>query len=131
VQPFYLAPGVLVIKLCPRSIGLQVAVLVGVEQAIEVEASGPLVLGLQDRLGVVQADPPDVLGERAIGARQFLRGDAQSPVRLVDLDQRVVGYCRLLLYSSMLACITILQGDKLYVLPRFLGSLLLTEKPDR
>ena len=53
--------------------------LLGVEQAVEVEARRPLVLGLEDGLGVVQADPPDVLGELAVGSRQVLRG-----VRSVD-----------------------------------------------
>jgi|SRR5215208_8037964 hypothetical protein len=71
--------------------------LVGVEQAVEVEARRPLVLGLKDRFGVIQADPPDVLGELAVGPRQFLRGGAQPAVRCVDLpDERVVGYRRLL-----------------------------------
>jgi hypothetical protein len=36
--------------------------LLGVQQAVEVEACCPLVPGLQDGLGVIQADPPDVLG---------------------------------------------------------------------
>ena len=75
MQPFHLALRVLVIKLCPSPEGLKAAMLVGIKKAVEVEASGPLVLGLQDRLGVVQADPPDVLGERTIGARQVLSGD--------------------------------------------------------
>jgi hypothetical protein len=55
VQPVHLASGVLVVELRPRPISLQAAVLVGVEQAVEVEARRPLVLRLQDRLGVVQA----------------------------------------------------------------------------
>jgi hypothetical protein len=88
---------VLVVELCPRPGVLQAAVLVGVEQAVQVEARRPLVLRLQNRLGVVQADPPDVLGERAVGARQGFRGGTQPTVRFVDLlDQRLVGRCRLL-----------------------------------
>jgi hypothetical protein len=75
--------------------------LVGVEQSVEVEARRPLVLGLQDSLGVVQADPPDVLGERAVGFCQGFRCGAQPAVRPVDLlDQCVVGYRRLLSSSS-------------------------------
>src|SRR5215212_11220160 len=62
VQPLDLAPCVLEVELRPRSVGLQAAMLLGVEQAVEVEARRPLVPGLQDGLGVVQADPPDVLG---------------------------------------------------------------------
>jgi len=48
------------------------------EQTIQIHQS----LGLSE---------PDVLGERAVGARHVLRGDPQTPVRLVDLlDQRLV-----------------------------------------
>src|SRR3712207_4500948 len=70
--------------------------LIGVEQAVEVEARGPLVLGLQDSLGVVQADPPDVLGELSVGSHQILCGGAQPTVCRVNLlDERVVGHRRL------------------------------------
>ncbi len=65
--------------------------LVGVEQAIEVEARRPLVFRLQDSLGVVQPDPPDVLGELAVGARQGFRRGVKPPVgRAYLLYQRVV-----------------------------------------
>jgi hypothetical protein len=37
-------------------------VLVGVKQTVEVEARRPLVLRLQDRLSVLQANLPDILG---------------------------------------------------------------------
>ena len=81
----------LVVELRPRLGGLQAAVLIGVEQTVEVEARRPLVLRLQDRLGVVQADPPDVLGELAVGARQgFRRGDQPAVGRGYLLYQRVV-----------------------------------------
>jgi hypothetical protein len=87
--------------------------LIGVQQAVEVEASGPLVLRLQDSLGIVQTDPPDVLDEQAVGPRQVLRGDPQTPVRLVDLlDQRLVTNYRLL--SSSMARTTILRENELY-----------------
>src|SRR5215208_4916952 len=103
VQPVHLTPGVLVVELRPRPDVLQAAVLVGVEQAVEVEARCPLVLGLKDRLGVLQADPPYVLGELTVGSCQILRCGAQLTVRRVDLlDQRIVIYRRLL--SSTLAC---------------------------
>jgi hypothetical protein len=46
VQPVHLTPGVLVVELRPGPDVLQAAMLLGVEQAIEVEASCPLVLGL-------------------------------------------------------------------------------------
>src|SRR5215203_3817058 len=66
---------------------------VGVEQAVEIEARCPLVLGLQDGIGVVQADPPDMLGELAVGSHQFLGGDAYPTVRQVNLlDECVVGH---------------------------------------
>jgi hypothetical protein len=68
VQPLDLAPCVLVVEISSRSVGLQAAMLIGVEQAVEVEARRPLVLGLQDSLCIVQADPPDILGELAVGA---------------------------------------------------------------
>jgi hypothetical protein len=97
VQPLNLAPGVLEFEIRLRPSVLQVAVLVGVEQAVEVEARRPLVLSLQNRLGVVQADSADVPSERAVGARRVLRGGTQPTVRSVDLlDQRVVVRCRLL-----------------------------------
>src|SRR5918999_4042254 len=84
------------VELRPRPLSLQAAMLVGVEQAVEVEARGPLVLGLQDGLGVVQSDPPDVLGELAVGSHQILCGGAQLTVCRVDLlDERVVGHRRL------------------------------------
>jgi hypothetical protein len=92
LQPVYLVPGVPVIEFRPRPLGFQAAVLVGVQQALEVEARRPLVLGLQDRLGIVQADPPDTLGERALGADQGFRGGTQPTVRLFYLlDERLVG----------------------------------------
>ncbi len=101
MQPLHLTPRVLVVELRPRPGVLQAAVLVGVEQAVEVEARRPLILSLQNRLGVVQSNPPDVLGERAVGASQVLRSGAQPTVRLVDLlDQRVAVRCRLLSSSS-------------------------------
>ena len=81
------------IELRPRPVGLQATVLVGVEQAVEVEARRPLVLRLQDSLGVVQTNPPDVLGERAVGARQGFRCITQPTVSYVDLlYQCIVGY---------------------------------------
>jgi hypothetical protein len=88
---------VLVFELRSSPVGLQAAMLVGVEQAVQVEARRPLVLRLQNCLGIVQADPPDVLSERAFGTRQVLRSGAQPTVSSVDLlDQRVVVRCRLL-----------------------------------
>ena len=69
MQPLNLAPCVLVFDLRPSSVGLKAAVLVGIEQAVQVEARRPLVLRLQNCLGIVQADPPDVLSERAFGNR--------------------------------------------------------------
>ena len=44
------------------------AVLAGIEQTVDVEVGRSLVPGLQDGLGVVQADPPDVLRELAVGS---------------------------------------------------------------
>jgi hypothetical protein len=97
VQPLDLAPGVLEVELSSRSVGLQTQMLVGVEQAFEVEARCPLVLGLKNRLGVIQAYSQDVLGQLAVGACQFLRGGAQPTVRYIDLfDERVVDQRRLL-----------------------------------
>jgi hypothetical protein len=52
--------------------------LAGVEQAVEVEASRPLVLGLEVRLGVVLAYPPCVLGELAVRSVRVLRGGVAS-----------------------------------------------------
>src|SRR5215207_1005831 len=70
--------------------------LLGVEQAVEVEARCPLVLGLQNSLSIVQADPSDVLGELAVGSHQILCGGAQPTVGRVNLfDERVVGHRRL------------------------------------
>src|SRR5919199_62228 len=67
--------------------------LLGVEQAIEIEARCPLVLCLQDGLGVVQADPPDVLGELAVGSHQILCGGAKPTVGHVNLlDECAVGH---------------------------------------
>src|SRR3712207_5398508 len=78
--------------------------LVGVEQAVEVEARSPLVLCLKNGLGVVQADPPDVLGELAVGSHQILCGGAQPTVCRVNLlDERVVGHRRLPLASGVFA----------------------------
>jgi hypothetical protein len=85
LHPLHLAPRVLVVELRPRPPGLQAAVLGGVEQPLEVEARRPLVFGPQDRLGVIQADPPDVLGEVAVGSDQVFRGGAQPMVRRFDL----------------------------------------------
>ena len=91
MQPLHLAPRVPLVELGPRPVGLQVAVLVGVEQAVEVEARRPLVFRLQNSLGVVQPDPPNVLGELAVGARQgFRRGDQPAVGRGYLLYQRVV-----------------------------------------
>jgi hypothetical protein len=85
------------VEIRPRPDALQAAMLSGVEQAVEVEAGRPLVLGLQDSLCIVQADPPDILGELAVGAYQLFRSGAQPPVGCVDLfDERVVGYRRFL-----------------------------------
>ena len=50
---------------------------------MEVETRCLIVLGLQDDLGVVQTNPPDVLGELAVSSNQLLRGGAQSTVRRV------------------------------------------------
>ena len=81
----------LVVELGPRPLCLQAAMLVGVEQAVEVEARRPLVFRLQNSLGVVQPDPPNVLGELAVGARQgFRRGDQPAVGRGYLLYQRVV-----------------------------------------
>jgi hypothetical protein len=55
VQPVHLTPCVLVVELRPRPVGLQAAMLLGVEQAVEVEARCSLVLGLQDGLCVASA----------------------------------------------------------------------------
>ena len=52
---------------------------------MEVEARCLIVLGLQGDLGVVQTNPPDVLGELAVSSYQFLRGGAQPTVRTVNL----------------------------------------------
>ena len=91
MQPLHLAPRVPLVELGPGPLGVQAAVLVCVEQAVEVEARSPLVFRLQDRLGVVQPDPPDVLCQRAIGASQGFRRGFQSPVgRLYLPYQRVV-----------------------------------------
>src|SRR5215217_8220110 len=79
------------------------SMLLGVEQAVEIEARCPLVLGLQDRLSVIQADPPDVLGQLAVSACQILRGCLKPTVRRVNLlDERVVGHRHR--FSSTLAC---------------------------
>jgi len=48
--------------------------LVGFEQSVEVEARRFLVLGLEDRFGVLQGDPSAVLGALAVGFRQDVRG---------------------------------------------------------
>src|SRR5215217_2896796 len=55
VQPVHLPPGVLVVELRPCPVGLQAAMLLVVEQAVEVEARCSLVLGLQDGLCVASA----------------------------------------------------------------------------
>jgi hypothetical protein len=55
VQPVHLTPGVLVVELRPRPVGLQAAMRLGVEQAVEVEARCSLVLGSQDGLCVASA----------------------------------------------------------------------------
>ncbi len=94
MQPLHIAPGVLVVELRPRQVGLEEPVLFCIEQAVEVEAGGPLVLGLQDRLRVLQADPPDVLGERAVGAGQGLRRGAQPAVGGVYLPYQRVAFRR-------------------------------------
>src|SRR4051794_1673215 len=99
LQPFDLEFGVLEVELCPGHVILQAHVLFCVEQAVEVEVGRPLVLGLQDGLGVVQAHPPDVPGELAVGAREVLRGGAQPPVRRGDLlDERLDCHRHLLRY---------------------------------
>jgi len=85
VQPLDLAPCVLEVELRPRPVVLQAAMLLGVEQAVEVEARRPLVPGLQDGLSVIQADPPDMLGKLTVGSRQVLRGGAKPLVCCVDL----------------------------------------------
>ncbi len=91
MQPLHLAPRVPLVELGPRPGGVEATVLVGVEQAVEVEASRPLVFRLQDSLGVVQPDSPDVLGELAVGGRQGFRRGVQPPVGRVYLPyQRVV-----------------------------------------
>ena len=69
----------------PRPICLQAPMLVGVEQAVEVETRRPLVPGLQYRLGIIKAYSPDVLGQLAVGACQVLRGGAKPAVRRIDL----------------------------------------------
>src|SRR5919107_1932128 len=74
VKPVHLTPCMLKVEIRPRPDALQAAMLVGVEQAVEIEARCPLVLGLQDGLSVIQADPPDVLGQFAVSACQILCG---------------------------------------------------------
>jgi hypothetical protein len=71
VQPLDLAPCVLVVEFSFRSVVLQASMLIGVEQAVEVEARCPLVLCLQDSLGVVQPDPLDLRGQLTVGACQI------------------------------------------------------------
>ncbi|HEX2739532.1 MAG TPA: hypothetical protein VHM69_03735 [Rubrobacter sp.] len=93
MQPLHLAPCMLEVEISPPPVGLQASMLVGVEQAVEVEACRPLILGLKDCLGVIQANLPNVPGKLAVGCGQFLRGGAQPTVRCVDLlDERVAGY---------------------------------------
>jgi len=70
VQPLDLAPRVLEVELGSPSVSLQAPMLLGVEQAIEVETHSPPVLCLQNRLGVIQAYSQDVLGQLAVGACQ-------------------------------------------------------------
>src|SRR5215211_6785853 len=52
VQPLDLTPCVLVVEISFRSVVLYATMFVGVEQAVEIETRCPLVLGLQDGLGV-------------------------------------------------------------------------------
>src|SRR5829696_7149785 len=97
VQPLHLAPGVLVVEFGSRPVGLQAAMVVGVEQDFQVEARSPLVLCFQDRLRVIESNPSDVLGQLAVGPRQFVRGGAQPKVRRINLlDKRVALHRRLL-----------------------------------
>src|SRR5919112_2745480 len=97
VKPVHLTPCVLEVEIRPRPDVLQASMLLGVEQAVDVEGRCPLVLGLQDSLSIVQADPPDVLGELAVGSHQILCGGAQPTVGRVNLlDERVVSHRRLL-----------------------------------
>src|SRR5919107_505513 len=92
VKPVHLTLCILKVEIRSRPDALQAAMLSGVEQAVEVEAGRPLVLGLQDSLCIVQADPPDVLGELAVGAYQLFRSGAQPPVGCIYLfDERVLG----------------------------------------
>src|SRR5215208_2626861 len=103
VQPVHLTPGVLVVELRPRPVVFQAAALLGVKQAVQVEARCPLVLGLNKGLGVIKSDPPDVLGQLAVCARKVLRCGAQLTVCGVNLlDERVFDHRRLL--SSTPAC---------------------------
>src|SRR5918994_2827487 len=96
VKPVHLTPCVLEVEIRPRPDVLQASMLLGVEQAVEIEARCPLVLSLQDGLGIVQADPPNILGELAVGSDQFLGGGAKQTVGRVYLfDERVVGHRRL------------------------------------
>ena len=85
VQPLHLAPRLPLVELRPGPVGVQAAVLVCVEQAVEVEAGRPLVFGLQDRLGVVQPDPADMLCQGAVGACQSFRRGVQTTVGRVYL----------------------------------------------
>src|SRR5215210_4432337 len=93
VQPLDLASCVLEVELRPRPVGLQAAMLLSIKQAVEVEAGSSLVLGLEDGLGVVQADPPNMLCELTVGVRQLLRSGIQTTVRRVNLlDECVIGH---------------------------------------
>src|SRR5215203_1537693 len=82
VKPVHLTPCVLEAEIRPRPDVLQASMLLGVEQAVEVEVRCPLVLSLQNSLCIVQADPPDVLGE--LGARL-----SSDPLRRRSPDGRL------------------------------------------
>src|SRR5215216_732028 len=107
--PFTFTPPVL---MSPRSLGSPAAVrsyAAGPPRALRAGSLDapsprcPLVLCLQDRLGVIKSDPPYVLGELAVGSRQVLRGGAQLTVCRVDLHYECVVGHRLHL-SSTPAC---------------------------
>lgn len=78
MRPSNLTLFVLEVALGLRPVTLQATMLVGVEQPVEVEASRPLVLGLEVRLGAVLAYPPCVLGELAVRYIRVLRTGVAS-----------------------------------------------------
>ena len=128
MQPFHLAPSVLVIELRPRPVSLKAAILVGVEQAFEVEAGGPLVLGLQDRLGVIQTDPSDVLCERSALVRSSA---ATLKRRYASLISSTSAWLIIAVSSPRRWLARSSYGGTNYTVTCCMEMPLLTEKPDR